>query len=90
MTIETRYHGPTDTRGARISAKVPYGHTSRRYYYPYRHDLSSSQNHVEAAYQTAERLGMDDTQWHGGESSTGYVFVREGGPDFTIERDTNR
>lgn len=88
--ISTRYAGPTDTRGSRIIAKVPYGLTSRTYAYPYRSELSTAQNHALAARLTAERMGLSNTRWHGGWTRDGWTFVAETGePAFTIERDDN-
>jgi len=90
--ILTKYHGPTNTRGSRISATVPYGNKRRTYFYPYQYGLNSTENHAHAARLTAERLGWDGLRWHAGYLPTGgYAFVAEmAEPAFVIARDTNR
>jgi len=73
QAITTKYHGPTNTRGARISARAEAG----RIFVPYNHALNSSDNHAAAAMALAEKWGWDGP-WHGGGTATGYVFVRGG------------
>jgi hypothetical protein len=51
--IVTRFHGPTDTRGSRISATSGSG---RRIYCGYRHELSADGNHDTAAAELAAKL----------------------------------
>ena len=46
MFIRTRYHGPTNARGSRISATTISG---QRVYVPYDHALSTEENHDTAA-----------------------------------------
>lgn len=46
LGIRTRYLGPTDTQGARISATTSEG---KRHVYPYRYELSATRNHEHAA-----------------------------------------
>lgn len=53
QAIRTRYHGPTNARGSRISAEADAG----RIYVPYDHALSLSGNHEAAAREFANRLG---------------------------------
>jgi len=48
--IRTRYHGPTDTKGGRISACNKDGmRETRRIFVPYDHALDTSANHHAAA-----------------------------------------
>jgi hypothetical protein len=62
--IVTRYHGPTDTRGSRISATSGSG---RRIYCGYRHELSATENHETAAAELAAKLWPGATIGGGGE-----------------------
>lgn len=48
LAITTKYHGPTNTRGARIVATAHDG-TTKRYTFAYDHSLSATQNHHSAA-----------------------------------------
>ncbi len=89
--ILTKYHGPTDTRGSRISAQTADTGTRRRVTVAYKYNLSSFENHTAAARELAERLGHDDTRWHAAATDKGYVFVAEmHQPAFAIDRDDNR
>ena len=45
MMIETKYHGPTNTRGARISARCH----SKRKSYGWRYEIGTEENHKSAA-----------------------------------------
>ena len=56
QTITTKYHPPTNTRGARMSAKAAPGRLS----VPYEHALGLIDNHQEAAQAYAEKH-----KWHG-------------------------
>lgn len=57
QAIETRYHGPTDTRGSRISARCEAGRIS----IPYDHAKSADRNHDAAAVELARKLGWLDS-----------------------------
>lgn len=52
--IRTRYVGPTNTRGSRVSAQCESG----RLTLPWDCALSSEENHAAAAKALAEKLGM--------------------------------
>lgn len=54
QTVETRYHGPTNTRGARISATSSDG---VRVSVPFNHGLSPLNRHVEAVHALRKKLG---------------------------------
>lgn len=86
QAIVTKYHGPTNTRGSRISATTESG---IRHYYPYQYELNSEGNHADAAQKMAEHMGWDGT-WRGGAIPGGYAFVLNDGALFTIAPDTNR
>lgn len=86
QAIVTKYHGPTNTRGTRISATTESG---IRRFYPYQYELNSEENHARAARLMAEHMGWDGT-WRGGSIPGGYAFILNDGGMFTIELDTNR
>jgi hypothetical protein len=56
--ITTRYHGPTNYRGARISAEAP---DNPRIYIPYPYGLDS-----DAAHRLAAQALCDRMAWTGG------------------------
>jgi len=72
-TITTIYRCPTARRGARIEARIDDGAASSMTM-PYRHELSASQNHAEAARLMAERSG-DPNQFAGGTAQNGGIWV---------------
>ena len=53
QAIRTKYHGPTNTRGSRISAQCEAG----RVYVPYDHALSIDGNHKAACDALLDRMG---------------------------------
>lgn len=69
--ITTRYHGPTNTRGARISARDLDGNRAT-ISYPY--DLSGEAVHRAAADQLCAKMGWTG-RLVGGAVARGYVFV---------------
>ncbi|WPH18249.1 hypothetical protein [Variovorax paradoxus] len=77
QAITTKYHGPTDTRGSRISAKC----LARRISIPYSHDLNPEENHAAAATTLIKALGWTGPgygDWFQGAIPGGYVFVASG------------
>lgn len=66
---ETRYHGPTDSRGSRVSAK--HFNTLRKITLPWDGTLDSQPNHARAA---AELLGSNDLLYCSIENG-GYVWM---------------
>ena len=52
--IRTRYHGPTNTRGSRISADDGDGN---RVTIPYPHELSGEKVHRRAAQTLCDKMG---------------------------------
>lgn len=65
QAILTRYHGPTNHRGTRISATAQAGRISVSYDYA----LNSGDNHAAAAKHLAEQFGWNDFdgEWIGGQ-----------------------
>jgi len=74
--IITRYHGPTNTIGARVSAHMVGARTT---WIPYPHELSGLDVHAAAAAVQMARAGWPAGQFEVGELIGGYVFVRTGG-----------
>jgi len=84
QAIATKYHGPTNTRGSRISARAEAGAVS----VDYDHALNAADNHLAAARRLAEKLGWSGEWFGGGLPSGGYCFVcADHAPDsaFTVE-----
>ena len=87
VIIETRYIGPTDTKGSRISAVCK--RDSDRIYrrtVSYSHGLSSEDNHLAAAEAVMAIMETDLAyegcepfrivgRGHGGRSDAGYYFL---------------
>ena len=73
--IVTKYHGPTDTKGARISARMM---TARPVFIPYAYELSERDCHAAAAAALMAREGwpVGCPMVAGGMPDGGYVFVR--------------
>ena len=71
--ITTKYHGPTDTRGSRISASDSDGN---RVSIPYDYELDSEEAHRRAAIAFCSKMKWSgaDTMV-GGSIKDGYVFV---------------
>lgn len=79
--ITTKYHGPTNTRGLRISATDGDGN---RVSVPYNYSLSGELVHREAVYALCAKVG-----WSGelvsGSIKGGYVYVwTRTGDTFTV------
>ena len=87
LTIETAYHGPTNTRGSRISATCKRdSETTYRTFIHYQHELDSDANHQAAAealmaemdaaltYDGAEPFQIV-ARGFGGRSDAGYHFI---------------
>lgn len=73
--ITTKYHGPTDTKGGRISAS---GGPGGRVYRPYNHAITVAENHIAAACDLLSRANVKDSgRWVAGSRADGkgYVFV---------------
>jgi len=81
QAIITRFHGPTATKGARISARIKHPHHGTQLIYkPYHHGLSVRDNHREAAFTLVlelQRCDMLDpgTELIGGELGDDYVWI---------------
>lgn len=72
QAIITKYLGPTNTRGSRISAKAAAGRVS----VPYDHALNIEGNHTAAAQALADKMGWKGALVGGGvPDGSGYAFV---------------
>ena len=72
QAIETKYLGPTDTKGARVRASSQ----ARSFTVGYDHRLNPSDNHAGAAVALAGKYGWTGRLVGGGNATgTGYVFV---------------
>jgi hypothetical protein len=81
QAIETKWHGPTDSNGSRITARCD----AKRITVPYDHALDVAANHAAAARVLATRLGWSG-RWVGGSTRDGYAFVCGGrGESFTVK-----
>lgn len=72
QAIMTKYHGPTNTRGARITAESEAGH---KISIPYPHELHDEEKHRTAAAALCDRLGWPVENLRGGAWRNGWVFV---------------
>jgi hypothetical protein len=74
--IVTRYHGPTNTKGARISARTL---AARPVFVPYAYECSERDAHAAAAAALMARDGwpVGCPMAVGGMPGGGYVFVRQ-------------
>lgn len=77
QAIQTKYMGPTNTRGGRIKAWCEAGSVT----IDFRHDLSVSYAHKEAFVALAKKLRWDKYTWVMGGLKDGYVFVLAEGSD---------
>ena len=69
--IETKYYGPTNTRGARVTARDSDGNAAT---IPYPYELSGEAVHRAAAEQLCGKMGWTG-RLAGGATKRGYVFV---------------
>ena len=74
QALETKFYGPTNTRGARVRVKSQ----AFTRFVSWDHALNPQANHRAAAEAVAAEWGWDGP-WLGGANadSNGYVFVRE-------------
>ncbi len=68
----TRYHGPTNTRGSRVSARVPSG---RRVTLGWDYSLGEAENHDRAACALASELGWNPPTMAGNLPGPDRVYV---------------
>lgn len=71
QAIVTKYHGPTNSRSARVSATAEAGKVTLSW----DHALDREDNHSAAALALAQKFGWDGKLAGGGLPGGGYVFV---------------
>lgn len=72
QAIITRYHGPGNVRGARISATSASG---VKVTIPYPHECNSDDAHRRAADALIAKLGWGEDRYVQGALKDGYAFV---------------
>jgi hypothetical protein len=73
VAVVTKFHGPTNTKGARVSASTGMMR-SHRLYHHWDHELSAFENHRAVAMAFIQERKWDG-QWIGGATKDGYAFV---------------
>lgn len=74
VAVQTKFLGPTNTKGARVSVSAM-GGGRKRIYVHWDHALNSDENHQAAALEYLKQMGWADRKWVGGGTETGYVYV---------------
>lgn len=77
QAIKTKYHGPTNSKGSRISASCEAG----RIYVPYNHALGLYENHATAAALLIEKLNWGDYDYFGGCFEHDYYWCADVGAE---------
>lgn len=75
QTIVTRYHSPTERRGARMSATASGG---KRIYIPYPHDAHDDKKHHRAMQAMCDKMGWSGEMVNGTLNKQGHqvwVFI---------------
>ena len=75
QAIQTKFLGPTNTRGARVKAIADAGSIT----VSWDHRLNIQDNHRAAAVALARKFGWGDDWTGGGLPGSGYAFVRKEG-----------
>jgi hypothetical protein len=75
QSIICTYHGPTNTRGSRITAKATGANNRASVSVPYNHALSHADVYWEAANKLAQKLGWTGTMQAGNLKPDNMVFV---------------
>ena len=78
MIIFTKYHGPTNTRGGRISADAP-GWGLPRVYISYPHEKSGVDCHAEAVRALMKKAGINSESFRVESILGGYAFFTDTG-----------
>jgi len=70
--ITTKYHGPTNARGSRISARDC---DNNKVFVSYDHSLDSYENHLSAARALINKMQWKNVEVMGGYIKGGMAFV---------------
>lgn len=82
QSIVTKYHGPANVKGSRVSATSTSGH---RIMIEWDDATDSDTNHKIAAARLAEKLGWSG-RWEAGALPSGCVFVNVDGSGFNVNK----
>ena len=79
VVIRTKYHGPTDYKGSRISVAHGQGGcgAGKRTWVGWDYALNPEENHAQAIQAHLDRMGWDG-EWVIGADDAGYVAVQAG------------
>lgn len=80
QSIATKYHGPSNVKGSRVSAVSSGG---LRIYLDWDDALNSEENHRLAALTLAKKYDWPG-KWVAGCTKDGYVFVNDDDTGFTL------
>lgn len=83
MIIFTKYHGPGNVKGSRISAHAP-GWNLPRVYIPYPHEKSGAECHAEAVKALLKKAGKIGGFYRVESIPGGYAFMPDAGYQFGI------
>ena len=75
FAIVTKYISPTETKGARISARFMVG--GGKVFIPFPHELNSEERHRAAANALIQKYNRELTITKSADSINGYVFITE-------------
>ena len=76
--LRTKYHGPTDTKGSRISVYWADRSPANRRYYAWQYELDPGENHDRAIRAYTQDNAITG-QWVCGDAGDGNVYVRVSG-----------
>lgn len=85
MIIITKYHGPTNARGSRISAYAP-GWDFPRVYVSYPYGKSGVDTYVEAVREFMRKNNLPDLHYRIESIAEGYAFTPEAGFTLLIKK----
>lgn len=83
MIVFTKYHGPSNVRGSRISAHAP-GWDLPRVYVPYPHHKSGMDCHAEAVRALMKKAAINYERFRVDPIPGGYAFSTGYGPSLAI------
>lgn len=88
MIILTKYHGATNTRGARISAHAP-GWGVPIVYVSYPYEKSGAECHAEAVRALMQKIGISSEKFRAFPIPGGYAFAGSyGGLPLTLKAES--
>ena len=79
-SIQSRFHGATDSTGSRIRVKWAYGRTGASKTLPYQHEWNAQQNHTRAALELIRETVSPEELIR----LEGYTLVSGVNPDGTV------